>query len=70
LVNQGSPLGISMAGGSLAQKSSGKAITGVGATHPGKVVEIHGIEYRWPYRRTHETVELIKRYKNNLSFAR
>ncbi len=59
------PLEIAMAGESLSRVSGGQAVIGVGASHPGKVVDLHGLEYSRPLRRTHEAVELIKLYTNN-----
>lgn len=59
------PLELAMAGASLARVSDGRPIIGVGASHPDKVVDLHGLKYERPLRRTHETVELFKLHTNN-----
>ena len=60
-----SPLEIAMSGVSLNRVSDGRAVIGIGASHPGKVVDRHGLEYSRPLHRTHETVELIKGHTTN-----
>lgn len=54
------PAVIAMAGATLQRLSDGRAVLGVGPSHPGPVETIHGIEYERPVRRTHEAIELIK----------
>lgn len=57
-----SPPVLAMAGASLARLSGGRAILGLGASHPGVVEGLHDMEYERPVRRTHETVEAIRAF--------
>lgn len=55
------PAVLAMAGTTLQRLSSGRAVLGVGASHASIVESLHGIEYERPVRRTHETIESIKK---------
>jgi 5,10-methylenetetrahydromethanopterin reductase len=46
-------------GGRVARLSDGRAVLGLGASHPGVVKRLHGLEYSRPVRRIHETAEAI-----------
>lgn len=54
------PAVIAMAAATLQRLSDGRAVLGVGPSHPRAVNAIHGMEYEQPIRRTHEAIELIK----------
>lgn len=55
-----SPAVLAMAGASLNRLSDGRAVLGVGASHPEVIEGLHGMDYHRPVRRTHETIELVK----------
>ncbi len=55
-----SPAVLAMGAASLARKSDGRAILGLGASHPGFVEGLHTVDYEQPVRRSHETIELIR----------
>ncbi len=54
------PAVIAMAGATLQRLSDGRAVLGIGPSHPPAVASIHGLEYERPVRRTHEAIELVK----------
>lgn len=51
---------LAMGGASLTRLSGGRAILGLGASHPGFIEGLHNIDYEQPVRRSHETMELIR----------
>ena len=55
-----SPAVLAMGAVSLARLSEGRAILGLGASHPGFVEGLHNVSYEQPVRRSHETMELIR----------
>lgn len=55
-----SPAVLAMGAASLARRSDGRAILGLGASHPGFVEGLHDISFERPVRRSHETIELIR----------
>lgn len=55
-----SPAVLAMTGASLARLSGGRAVLGLGASHPGVVEGLHDRAYDRPVRRTHETIEAIR----------
>lgn len=55
-----SPAVLAMGGASLARLSDGRAVLGLGASHPGFVEGLHNVDYERPVRRSHETIELIR----------
>jgi len=56
-----SPAVLAMAATSIDRLSDGRAVLGVGASHPETVEGLHGLPYEQPIRRTHEAIEVIKR---------
>ena len=54
------PAVLAMAGATLQRLSGGRAVLGVGASHPGFVESLHGMAYERPVRRVHEAIELVK----------
>ena len=57
-----SPAVLAMAGASLSRLSGGRAVLGLGASHPGVVEGLHDLPYDRPVRRIHETVEAIRAF--------
>lgn len=55
-----SPAVLAMGAGSLARLSGGRALLGLGASHPGFVEGLHNVDYDRPVRRSHESIELIR----------
>lgn len=51
---------LAMGGASLTRLSGGRAVLGLGASHPGFVEGLHNTDYEQPVRRSHETMELIR----------
>lgn len=51
---------LAMAGATLARLSDGRAILGLGASHPEIVEDVHDIDYDRPVTRGRETIELVK----------
>lgn len=56
-----SPAVLAMAATSLDRVSNGRALLGVGASHPGTVEGLHGVAYEQPVRRTHEAMAVVKK---------
>lgn len=56
------PAALAMASATLQRASEGRFVLGLGTGHPGTIEDIHGLPWRRPVRRTHETIELVKRF--------
>lgn len=57
-----SPAALTMAATSLQETSRGRMILGLGASHRGTIEGLHGLSYSRPFRRTGETLDLIRAY--------
>lgn len=54
-----SPAVLAMGAASLSRLSGGRAVLGVGTSHPALVEGLHGVDFERPVRRSHETIELV-----------
>jgi alkanesulfonate monooxygenase SsuD/methylene tetrahydromethanopterin reductase-like flavin-dependent oxidoreductase (luciferase family) len=57
-----SPAVLAMGAYSLQQISDGRTILGLGTSTPKAVEDLHSMDFERPVRRTHETVELLKKF--------
>lgn len=55
-----SPAVLAMGVASLSRLSDGRAVLGLGASHPSFVEGLHNVDYDRPVRRCHESIELIR----------
>ena len=57
-----SPAVLAMAAATVDRYADGRMILGTGVSTPKAVTGLHGMEYRRPIRRAHETIAVIKEY--------
>lgn len=57
-----SPAALAMAAASITEQYGNRVLLGIGTSSPVLIEGLHGIGFDAPVRRTHETIELIKRY--------
>ncbi len=57
-----SPAVLAMAAATVDRYADGRMILGTGVSTPKAVTDLHGMEYRRPIRRAHETIAVIKEY--------
>jgi alkanesulfonate monooxygenase SsuD/methylene tetrahydromethanopterin reductase-like flavin-dependent oxidoreductase (luciferase family) len=62
------PAVLAMASASLAERSGGRFVLGLGAGHPNSIEGIHGMEWTRPVGRTRETIELVERFTGTGEF--